>query len=69
VPTPSVATATQAAVRAVTEDQARSKIETKGYSNVSRLRKDVNGTWRGKAEKDGLSVSVTLGANGEVSAN
>jgi hypothetical protein len=42
------ATAPQAAVRAFTEDQAKSQIESKGYSSVSGLRKDAKGIWRGK---------------------
>jgi hypothetical protein len=66
---PAAATTSQAAVRALTEDQAKSQIEAKGYSKVSGLRKDANGIWRGKAEKDGLPVNVSLGANGDVTAN
>lgn len=68
-PRPPAAKTTQAAARAVTEDQARSQIEAKGYSNVSGLRKDAKGTWGGRAEKDGLSVNVTLDADGDVSSN
>ena len=68
-PRPPAAKTTRAAARAVTEDQARSQIEAKGYSNVSGLRKDAKGAWRGKAEKDGLYVNVTLDADGDVSSN
>lgn len=70
-PTPplSVAKTTQAPVRAFTEDQAKSQIEAKGYSSVSRLQKDAKGIWRGKAVKDGLAVNVTLDVNGEVTAD
>jgi opacity protein-like surface antigen len=32
-----------------TEGQAKSKIDGAGYSNVSDLKKDDNGVWRGKA--------------------
>jgi hypothetical protein len=68
-PSPSAATTPQATVRAFTEDQARSQIEAKGYSRVSGLQKDAKGKWRGKAEKDGLLVNVTLDVNGDVTAN
>ena len=36
-----------------TEGQAKSKIEGAGFSNVSELKKDDNGVWRGKASKGG----------------
>jgi hypothetical protein len=68
-PTPPPATTLEAAVRAFTKDQAKSQIEAKGYSNVSGLRKDAEGIWRGTAEKDGLSTNVTLDVNGNVTAN
>src|SRR4051812_19287461 len=38
-----------------TEGQAKSRIESNGFSNVSELRKDDQGVWRGKAMKDGKS--------------
>ena len=69
-PTPSsVVTKQQANIHAFTEDQAKSQIEAKGYSSVSGLRKDAKGIWRGKAQKDGLPVSVILDVKGEVTAN
>jgi hypothetical protein len=52
----------------LTEDQARAQIETKGYTNVSRLRKDARGVWHGKAEKDGIAQQVTLDVRGNVSS-
>lgn len=52
---------------AFTADQAKSQIEAAGYSTVSGLRKDPKGVWRGNAVKDGLTVSVTLEADGKVS--
>jgi hypothetical protein len=49
------------------EDQARSRIEAKGYSNISVLQKDDRGIWRGKATmKDGRSVAVTLDLEGNI---
>jgi uncharacterized protein YdeI (BOF family) len=38
-----------------TEGQAKSMIEEAGYSDVSELKKDDNGVWRGKAKKAGTS--------------
>jgi hypothetical protein len=53
---------------AFTADQAKSQIEAAGYSNVSGLRKDSKGIWRGSAVKDGLTANVTLEGDGKVSA-
>jgi hypothetical protein len=48
-------------------DQAKSRIEAKGYSNVSQLQKDNHGIWRGKAAmKDGRSVTVILDLEGNI---
>ena len=49
-----------------TEAQARSKIEQAGYQNVTELRKDDQGIWRGKAQKSGQTVSVGLDFKGNV---
>jgi opacity protein-like surface antigen len=51
-----------------TEGQAKSHIESRGYSSVTQLRKDENGVWRGKAMKDGKSVDVSLDFQGNVIA-
>jgi hypothetical protein len=49
------------------EDQAKSRIEAKQYSNVSGLQKDTHGIWRGKATmKDGRSVAVILDLEGNI---
>jgi hypothetical protein len=52
----------------LTEDQAKGQIEAKGYTNVSRLRKDAEAAWHGTAEKDGIAHGVTLDVRGNVSA-
>ena len=49
-----------------TESQARSKIEQAGYQNVTDLRKDDQGIWRGKAQRGGQTVSVGLDFKGNV---
>jgi hypothetical protein len=49
------------------EDQAKLRIEAKGYLNVSKLEKDQRGIWRGKATmKDGRSVDVILDLEGNI---
>jgi hypothetical protein len=49
-----------------TEGQAQSKIEGAGYSNVTELKKDDNGVWRGKASKGGSTTSVSVDFQGNV---
>jgi hypothetical protein len=51
-----------------TEGQAKSRIESNGFANVSELRKDDQGVWRGKATKDGKSVTVSVDFQGNVTA-
>jgi hypothetical protein len=49
-----------------TEGEAKSRIEKAGFSNISELKKDENGVWRGRASKDGRSVDVSLDYQGNV---
>jgi hypothetical protein len=49
-----------------TEGQAKSRIEGAGYSNVTDLKKDDNGVWRGKASKGGSSTQVSVDFQGNV---
>lgn len=51
-----------------TEGQAKSAIEKAGYTNVSDLKKDDNGVWRGKASKSGSASTVTVDFQGNVNA-
>jgi opacity protein-like surface antigen len=51
-----------------TEGQAQSAIEKAGYTNVTGLKKDDNGVWRGKASKGGSSTSVSGDFQGNVIA-
>jgi hypothetical protein len=57
-----------AGANSFTQGQAKSRIEENGYANVRDLRKDKQGVWRGKAMKDGKSVSVSLDFQGNVTA-
>jgi putative membrane protein len=75
--TPPPSTATQPANQAgpsagansFTEAQAKSRIEAGGYANVSALKKDEKGVWRGTAMKDGKSVQISLDVQGNVVAD
>jgi hypothetical protein len=51
-----------------TEGQARSKIEGAGFTDVSELKKDDNGVWRGKAKKAGSFTDVSVDFQGNVNA-
>ena len=51
-----------------TEGEAKSAIEKAGYTNVTELKKDDNGVWRGKASKGGSSTQVSLDFQGNVNA-
>ena len=49
-----------------TEGQAKSKIEEAGFSNVTELKKDDNGVWRGKASRGGSASAVSVDFQGNV---
>ena len=58
-----------AGANSFTEGQARSRIEDKGFKNVSDLRKDDSGVWRGKAsDHNGKAVNVSVDFQGNVVA-
>jgi hypothetical protein len=65
---PSSPNAPVAGANSFTEGQAKSRIEDKGFKNVSGLKKDDNGVWRGKATQNGKSVNVSLDFQGNVVA-
>ena len=46
--------------------EAKSHIEDKGYTNVTALKMDRDGVWRGMAKKDGKSGPVTVDYQGNV---
>ena len=46
-----------AGANSFTEGQAKSPIESAGYTKVTNLRKDDQGIWRGKAMRNGKEVS------------
>ncbi len=55
-----------AGANSFTEGQAKSRIEARGFTNVSGLMKDNTGVWRGTATQGGKSVKVSLDFQGNV---
>lgn len=51
-----------------TEAQARTRIESAGFTQVTALRKDDDGIWRAKAMRGGKSVDVGFDYKGNVGA-
>ncbi len=58
-----------AGANSFTENQAKARLESGGYSNVSGLKKDDNGIWRATGQKDGKSETVTLDYQGNISTS
>lgn len=57
-----------AGANSFTEGQAKTRIEGAGYGNVTGLKKDDNGVWRGKASKGGATTDVSIDFQGNVNA-
>lgn len=55
-----------AGANSFTEGQAKSRIEAAGFANVTALKKDDNGVWRGKASKGGSTTDVSVDFQGNV---
>lgn len=68
---PEATTTTMAAKgrNSFTESQARGRIAKAGYSKVSKLVKNENGVWQGKAVKSGKQVNVALDYKGNVTVH
>ena len=49
-----------------TEAQAKSAIESAGYTGVGALTQNANGLWQGPATKDGKPVTVSVDYKGAV---
>jgi hypothetical protein len=58
-----------AGANSFTEGEAKSRIESRGFANVSELKKDDDGIWRGKAQQNGRNVDVALDFQGNVFAD
>lgn len=55
-----------AGANSFTRAEAKSAIEAKGYTHISKLKKDKHGVWRAVATKDGQSGPVSLDYQGNV---
>src|SRR5215213_7218852 len=55
-----------AGANSFTEGQARSRIEKMGFADVTDLKKDDNGVWRGRAMKGSQIVDVSVDYQGNV---
>jgi len=51
----------------MTEDQAKAKIESEGFTQISGLKKDAMGMWTASAMKEGKSVMLSLDTEGHIS--
>lgn len=60
------AAAPVAGANSFTEGEAKARIESRGFANVIQLRKDEQGIWRGKAQRNGNAVDVALDFQGNV---
>jgi len=49
-----------------TEEQARNRISTAGYSQVGQMKLDNQGIWRGTATKNGKEYRVALDYRGNI---
>lgn len=43
-----------------TENQAKARIEKKGFTNITNLKLGQDGVWRASAERNGVPTSVAL---------
>jgi hypothetical protein len=57
-----------AGANSFTESQAKDRIEKAGFTEVSGLKKDDNGIWRGTAKSGGSQTNVSLDYRGNVVA-
>lgn len=58
--------ASQASAAGMTEPQARMHAMNGGYSNVSTLTKNEDGTWRGNGSKGGRTVDFVVDPQGKI---
>lgn len=65
VPGPSAAMPAPGA-NSFTEAQAKTRLESQGFTGVTGLTKDKDGIWRGMATKGGSSLNVSVDYQGNV---
>lgn len=59
-------TAPAAGANSFTQEQARERAVTAGYTDVGALTQAADGTWQGPGMKDGASVTVVVDYQGNV---
>lgn len=52
------------AIVVLTEQDARSRVEASGYTDVSGLVQNADGSWSATAMRDGQSTTLTIGEDG-----
>ena len=55
-----------AGANSFTEGQAKSRIEARGFTDVTGLKKDDAGVWRGTARRGGTLVAISVDFQGNV---
>jgi hypothetical protein len=55
-----------AGANSFTKSEAVKQIEAKGYTHVTRLKKDQSGVWRGTATKNGQAGPISVDYQGNV---
>jgi len=68
-PAPADANAPLPGANSFTEGQAKSRLEDNGYTNVTGLKKDDNGVWKGTATNAGAQVNVSVDYRGNITRN
>jgi hypothetical protein len=68
-PAPADANAPLPGANSFTEGQAKSRLEANGYTDVTGLKKDDNGVWKGMATHTGAKVNVSVDYRGNVTRN
>ena len=63
------ATAPVEGANSFTEDQVKERLVEAGYTDVTGLKLDDKGVWRGTGTKDGKSVNLALDFQGNIVAN
>ena len=68
-PAPADANAPLPGANSFTEGQAKSRLEANGYTDVTDLKKDDNGVWKGMATNAGAKVNVSVDYRGNITRN
>ncbi len=55
-----------AGANSFTKSEATKQIQLRGYTHVTKLKKDENGVWRGMATKDGAAGPISVDYQGNV---